>query len=512
MLSDPVLIALLLVQIFMGAFDTLFHHELTQRLGWSPGQQRELQLHGVRNLIYAAVFLMLGLAVPCGGWAITLMTLLLIELGITLWDFVEEDRVRLLPASERVTHTLLTLNYGVVLALLLPELFAAASMPNALPFMWQGWLSAFLTFSAVAVAIFGVRDLFAARRLDSMAAISDDPAALVSDLPPQQRVLVAGGSGFVGSRLVEALVDAGHEVSVLTRSIASARELRHPVKLMTRLDGLADERAGGEPHFDAIINLAGASIAGGLWTARRKQLILTSRRNVAQQLHDFCRRQIVRPSVYIAASAVGYYGDSGDDVIDEGGRRGSGFAADICAEVEALADRFALFGMRIVKLRIGMVLAHQGGYLAQLMLPFEFGAGGPIGNGRQWMSWVHRDDLVRLISFCAARKGMSGAVNAVAPNPVRQRNFAKAFAGLLHRPAFMPLPAWLLRPVLGEMADDLFLASQKVLPVKLLFNGFRFRHGDINSALPAALGIKMPKQSPTLSLRPQHYREAKLLS
>ncbi|MEO1046419.1 MAG: TIGR01777 family oxidoreductase [Pseudomonadota bacterium] len=509
MLNDPILIALLLLQIFMGAFDTLFHHEMTQRLGWSKGQQFELRLHGMRNLIYAAVFLMLGLTAPAGAWAIALMALLVIELCITLVDFVEEDRVRLLPASERVTHTLLTLNYGVVLALLLPKLFAAAQLPSALPFVWQGWLSLFLALSALSVIIFGLRDLFAARRLDAMAELGDDPATLASALPPQQRVLVAGGTGFVGSRLVEALVDAGHEVSVLTRSISSARHLRHPVKLMTSLDWIADEHPDGRPYFDAIINLAGASVAGGLWTAKRKQLILTSRAEVAQQLHDFCRRQIARPPVYIGASAVGYYGDGGEAVIDEGSPRGSGFAAKSCREVEALADRFSLFGMRIVRLRIGMVLAHQGGYLAQLLLPFEFGVGGPIGNGQQWLSWIHRDDLVRAITFCMAHKEVSGAVNAVAPNPVRQREFARAFGRILQRPAFMPLPAWLLKPLLGEMADDLFLASQKALPVKLLFNGFRFRHGDIDSALPAALGMEGPALNPVQYL---HYREAKLLS
>ncbi|WOE75295.1 TIGR01777 family oxidoreductase [Alterisphingorhabdus coralli] len=512
MLNDPILIALLLLQIFMGAFDTLFHHEMTQRLGWSKGQQFELRLHGVRNLIYAAVFLMLGLTAPAGAWAIALMALLVIELGITLVDFVEEDRVRLLPASERVTHTLLTLNYGVVLALLLPKLFAAAQLPSALPFVWQGWLATFLALSALSVIIFGLRDLFAARRLDAMAELGDDPAALASALPPQQRVLVAGGTGFVGSRLVEALVDAGHEVSVLTRSISSARHLRHPVKLMNSLDWIADEHPDGRPYFDAIINLAGASVAGGLWTAKRKQLILDSRAEVAQQLHDFCRRQISRPPVYIAASAVGYYGDSGEAVIDEGSTSGQGFAAESCREVEALADRFALFGMRIVKLRIGMVLAHQGGLVAQLLLPFEFGAGGPIGNGRQWMSWIHRDDLVRAIVFCMARKEVSGAVNAVAPNPVRQRDFARAFGRILQRPAFMPLPTWLLKPLLGEMADDLFLASQKALPVKLLFNGFRFRHGDIDSALPAALGIAPPKAKRSVAAQSRQWKEARLLS
>lgn len=482
---DTALGLLLVAQIAMGAFDTLYHHELTQRLAWRPGQAMELRLHGVRNLVYAVVFLVLGLSAPQGGWAVLLIVLMAGEALVTLWDFVEEDRTRLLPATERVTHTLLTLNYGVILALLLPQLWNAASLPDALPFAWHGAFSVLFSLAAAGVVLSGLRDLAAARR--SLRIAEGDPAALAAAIGARKAILVTGGTGFVGTRLVAALVGAGHEVTVLTRDPAHARHLPAPLRLITDLDQI-----DSASRIDAVVNLAGESIAGGLWTKRRRAAILDSRAATTRALHRLCARLTTPPAVLVNGSAIGFYGDAGDDVLDEGGRRGAGFCAEVCAAWEAEAVRFEALGLRVVRLRIGLVLASAGGFLGNLLFPFEAGTGGRIGDGRQWLSWIHRDDLVRLIAFVIASVEMKGVVNAVAPAPLRNADFAKALGGALRRPAIVPLPAAPLRFALRDFADELFLASQRVLPVKAVFHGFAFSYRHIDAALAAIVGAAPP--------------------
>ncbi len=478
---------LLVAQIAMGAFDTLYHHELTQRLAWRPSQAAELRLHGVRNFIYAIVFLALAWTVPQGGWAILLIVLLAIEVVITLWDFVEEDRSRLLPATERVTHTLLALNYGLILALLMPILWQAASRPAALPPAWNGFFSIAFTLAAIGVAIAGLRDLVAAGR--SVRIAERDAAPLAAALSGRRSILVTGGTGLVGTRLIAALTGAGHDVTVLTRDPAHARHLPAPLRIVTDLGQIANS-----DRIDAIVNLAGEGIASGLWTRRRREAILASRIDTTRALHALCKRLSKRPKVLISASAIGYYGNGGDTVLDEGGEQGDGFCAGICAAWEAEAVRHAELGLRVVRLRIGLVLASAGGFLANLLLPFEAGLGGRIGNGRQWLSWIHRDDLVRLIAFAIEERELEGVVNAAAPNPVRNAAFAAALGAALRRPAFMPLPAAPLRLALGDFAEELFLASQRVLPVKAVFHGFRFDHPRIEGALACIVGAPPPAE------------------
>ncbi len=480
---------LLLAQIAMGAFDTLYHHELTQRLAWRPGQATELRLHGVRNLVYAIVFLALGLSVPQGGWAILLMALLTGEAFVTLWDFVEEDRTRLLPATERVTHTLLTLNYGLILALLLPGLWAAASAPSDLLFRWNGIFSVLFALAAIGVVVSGLRDLVAARR--SRRIVESDAAELAGAIDGRRAILVTGGTGLVGSRLVDALAGAGHDVTVLTRDVTHARHLPAPLRIVTDLDQI-----GSADRIDAIVNLAGESIAGGLWTRRRRTAILASRIETTRAIHALCARLDRRPAVLVNASAIGFYGDAAEEMLDEGCARGSGFCADVCGEWEMEAQRLEALDLRVVRLRIGLVLTSAGGFLGNLLFPFEAGMGGRIGNGRQWLSWIHRDDLVRLVAFAIATPDLHGAVNAVAPNPVRNADFAKALGRALCRPALIPLPAAPLRLALRDFADELFLASQRVLPVKAVFHGFGFRHARIEAALARIVGAPEPRATP----------------
>ena len=472
--------AILLVQMMMGAFDTVYHHEFTQRLAWRPQQGGELRLHGVRNLAYAVFFAGLGWSQPQGAAAVALILLIVGELAITLWDFVEEDRTRALPGSERVLHTLLTLNYGVLLALLLPLLGQWAARPTGIVPAYHGVWSWLCAIAAAGVVVSGLRDLAAARRAARIA--PTDPAPLADGLPPGRRILVTGGTGFIGSRLVAALVGAGHEVTVLTRSAARAAHLPAPIRVVTSLDQI-----GSDTRIDAIVNLAGDPIADGPWTAAKRRRILGSRLGVTRQVVDLIGRLQMRPAVLVSGSAVGWYGLRGDEALDETAAGASCFSRTVCTRWEQVAMRAAM-DVRVVRLRIGLVLGAEGGLLARMLVPFEFGLGGPIGSGRQWMSWIHRDDLVRLIVHTIVTPGLTGAVNGTAPAPVCNAAFTAALGRALGRPAPLRVPAAPLRLALGAFAEELLLGGQRVVPTAALNSGFRFAYPTIDAALAAITG------------------------
>jgi len=425
---------LVFLQVAMGGFDTLYHHELTERLAWRPSQARELRLHGVRNLAYAVMFLALGWSRPQGALAVALIGLMLGELVLTLWDFVEEDRTRRLPASERIAHTLLTLNYGVVLALVLPVLARWSDEPTTLAPAGYGAWSWLCALAAVAVVVFGLRDLAAASRARRIVAAA--PVPLVAALTPGQSILVTGATGLIGRRLVAALVGAGHEVTALTRDRATAADLPAPIRIVTALDQIADDA-----RIDAIVNLAGEPISEGLWTPAKRRRIVGSRLAVTRAVVALIARLDNRPAVLVSGSAIGWYGLRGDEVLDETADGRDCFSRTICRRWERAAMTAQDLGVRVVRLRIGIVLALDGGALSRMLTPFEFGLGGPFGTGRHWMSWIHLDDLVRLIAHAIATPGLEGPVNGTAPEPVRNADFARALGHALRRPALLPAPA-----------------------------------------------------------------------
>lgn len=475
---------LIAAQIAMGGFDTLFHHEGTERLAWRPGQRRELKLHGVRNLLYALMFAVLGWAEPGGALALAFLGLLAAELFITLWDFVEEDRSRRLPASERVTHALLSLNYGAILALIAPVLLGWAARPAGIGPANHGWWSWLCVLAAAATFVFGLRDLAAARRLGRMKV--RDPARLARGVSANRRVLVTGGTGFVGSRLVAALAAAGHEVIVLTRDRTHAADLPAPIRIVTTLDQIA-----GDGRIDAIVNLAGEPISNGPWTAAKRRRIVESRVGITEEVGRLIARLDRRPAVMISGSAIGWYGLRDDAPLDEEAGFAPCFSHDLCAAWEEAAVRAAVRaadGVRLVLVRTGLVLARDGGMLARMLTPFEFGLGGPFGNGRQVMSWIHRDDLVRLIVRAIADHGFDGPVNATAPVAVDNGSFARALGRALGRPAFMTVPALPLRLALGQFAEELLLGGQNVVPARALKAGFRFDYPDLEAALAEIVG------------------------
>jgi uncharacterized protein (TIGR01777 family) len=469
------------LQVAMGGFDTLYHHELTERLAWRPSQAREVRLHGVRNLAYALMFAALGWSEPHGGAAVALIILMASELIITLWDFVEEDRTRKLPATERVTHTLLTLNYGVVVALLVPLLGRWVALPMAVVPAYHGLWSWLCGIAAIGVIASGLRDLAAARRAARIG--PSDPTPLAEALKGRQAILVTGGTGFIGSRAVAALVAGGHDVTVLTRSRVNAIDLPAPIRVITSLDQIA-----ADARIDSIVNLAGEPISNGLWTTRKRRRILRSRLQITRGIVKLIGRLQVPPAVLVSGSAIGWYGLRSDETLDESADGLECFSRNLCIRWERAAMAAAALGVRVVCLRIGLVLAAEGGMLSRMLTPFEFGLGGPLGAGRHWMSWIHRDDLVRLIVHAIATPTLAGPVNGTAATPVTNANFAAALGRAFGRPAILPVPAAPLRFALGAFAEELLLSGQRVEPRAALKGGFRFIYPGIDDALAAIVG------------------------
>jgi len=296
------------------------------------------------------------------------------------------------------------------------------------------------------------------------------------------KILVSGSSGLVGSALVPFLTTGGHQVERLVRG--KPRDEREIAWDPSR--GVADPaRMEG---FDAVVHLAGENIAAGRWTTERMRRIQGSRIQGTKTLCETLARVQRRPAVLVAASAVGFYGDRGNELLTETSASGVGFLAELCRAWEGATAPAADAGMRVVNLRIGVVLSARGGALARMLLPFRLGLGGRIGNGNQFMSWIALDDLVAAIQHTIRSLALAGPVNAVAPNPVSNREFTRVLAGVLHRPAIAPLPAFAARTLLGKMAEELLLASQRVVPDRLTAADFRFRWPDLEGALRHVLG------------------------
>ncbi len=290
------------------------------------------------------------------------------------------------------------------------------------------------------------------------------------------RVLVTGGTGFIGASVCNALRGAGHTVTIVTRDPEHASE-----------DAVGWEDLGAVvAESDAIVNLAGEPIVAHRWRAGQKRLILESRELATAAVVNAIAAAAERPSVLVSASAVGYYGPHGDEELDETAGAGTDFLAEVCTVWEREALRAEELGVRVVRLRIGIVLAAGGGALARMLPPFRAFVGGRLGSGRQWMSWIHRDDVTGLVIAALENPAYLGAVNATAPHPVTNWEFTDALAAVLARPAWLPAPAFALRLGLGEMATML-LTGQRVLPRVAERLGYVWRYPDLGQALHASV-------------------------
>ncbi len=472
---------LMAVQGALGAFDTLYHHELTERLPWRPEAGRELAVHALRNLIYAGIFLGFAWTEWHGLWALAVIVLMAVEILATLVDFVIEDRTRDLPASERITHTLLAINFGVILAVLAPSLARWIALPTGIAPASHGlwsWISSAIAIGAAAwTARDGTRSTMLRRRQ------ADRAPPLAAPLSGRLSILVTGGTGFIGTRLCEVLAEAGHRVTVLTRDNRRGRKFRGRVTLIENLHTL-----GRDTPFDAIVNLAGEPIAAGRWTEARKRKIRDSRLAVTDAVIRFIARSRHKPSVLVSGSAIGVYGVDDETVFTEASEGRPCFTEEVCRAWEQAARAAERHGVRVCLLRTGLVLGASGGALARMLPPFELGLGGPIGRGRQWMSWIHLDDLVGLIIHAIAVETVRGPLNGTAPEPVRNDAFARALGRALHRPVWLPMPAFTLRLALGQLADELLLGGQRVLPKQAEETGYLFAYPTLDTALKEIVG------------------------
>jgi uncharacterized protein (TIGR01777 family) len=301
----------------------------------------------------------------------------------------------------------------------------------------------------------------------------------------QMKLVIAGATGFIGSPLCDKLIEQGHSLTLLSRSLSSGTTPPNKkwITWYPPPSGAWEQAIDGA---DGIINLAGEPIAARKWTGAQKERLRASRVGTTRALVAAVAKAKQKPKFLVNASAVGYYGPRGDETITEEGRPGDDFLARTCVEWEEEAKKAEGYGVRVVRLRTGIVLGKNGGALAKMVPPFKSFVGGPLGSGKQWMSWIHLDDEIGLIVFLVNHPTASGPVNATAPNPVTMKQFCKTLGQVLHRPSWAPVPGFALRLLLGEMADIL-LTGQRVLPTKAQKLGYKFKYLDLRQALQNCL-------------------------
>lgn len=299
------------------------------------------------------------------------------------------------------------------------------------------------------------------------------------------KIAITGSTGLVGLALVPFLTTGGHHVTRIVRtSTTEGDAVWNP--------GTGQIDAARLEGLDAVVHLAGENIAARRWNAEQKARIRDSRVQGTRLLCETLAKLRRPPRVLVSASAIGFYGNRGDEVLTERSTTGEGFLPEVCREWEAATKATEETGVRVVHLRFGIILSPKGGALAKMLTPFRLGLGGRIGNGRQWMSWISLDDVVGSIYHALATETLSGPVNAVAPNPVTNRDFTKTLGRILWRPTIFPMPTFMARLAFGEMANDLLLGSTRVQPVELLQSGYRFLHADLERSLRHLLGKTIP--------------------
>ena len=469
---------LLIIQGFIGAFDTLYHHELTERLPSRLGARREVTIHAFRAMLYSIVFGGLAWFEWHGAWAWFFAALILVEVWLTLWDFVIEDETRKLPASERITHTILAINGGAAFGLFAFTWLLWNAQPTHLVLVDYGWKSLVLNLLAIGVLLSGIRDALAAYRMQ----VNLDTPVNFTKAP--KRILVTGGTGFVGEPLVRGLLAAGCDVTLITRDpLRAAYLFQGKVRSIRRCSELASDTT-----IDAVINLAGAPVVGGLWSPKRRALLLQSRIGITQDVVNWMRHANPRPRVLVQASAVGFYGcQAADQLLHERSPAGDEFMSQLCQQWEQHAAAVDALGVRRITLRLGVVFGASGGALPMQLLSFRLGLGALLGTGRQPLSWIHLEDVLRLMARALSDVNYQGTYNAVAPELLTQAEFARAMGASVGRPVWLRIPAGILNALLGEMAR-LFVAGQQAVPQRLLASGYVFRYPNLKAALKQITG------------------------
>jgi len=293
-------------------------------------------------------------------------------------------------------------------------------------------------------------------------------------------ILLTGGTGFIGSHLVDRLENEGHDISIVSRRPASIKDTHRLVDL--------DSIPSSTTYFDVVINLAGEPIANGRWNTRKKKLLVASRVNTTQKLIDYISQLDIKPSLLISGSAIGFYGlHASDESIDETAQGDASFSAQLCAQWEQTALQAETLNIRTCLLRTGIVLGKNNGALKRMLPPFKFGLGGTIGSGQQWMPWIHIDDILGIIMQCIDDASLNGPINAVAPNPVTNQAFTKALGKALNRPTLLPMPATIVKLLFGQMGEELLLSGRRVIPGKALEHGYTYHFDNVEQALENCL-------------------------
>ncbi|MGB2696682.1 MAG: TIGR01777 family oxidoreductase [Candidatus Zixiibacteriota bacterium] len=305
-----------------------------------------------------------------------------------------------------------------------------------------------------------------------------------------KRVIITGATGFIGNALCRELIEGGYETVGLSRNPEMGKKLLPDQVKVVKWDTKSGQ--GWANYADgayAIVNLAGENIASGGWTKERKKRILQSRLDAGRAVVEAVEKVKNKPSVIIQASGIGYYGDCGDQILDETSSPGSGFLVEVAKQWEKTTQKVESFGVRQVIIRTGVVLGKEEGFLTRVILPYRFFVGGHMGSGRQWVPWIHIEDEARAIRFLMEKKDLQGAFNLSSPHPLTSRDFSKVLGKVMKKPAWLPVPGFVLRLLLGEMASELILSGQRALPKKLLESGYEFIYPELEPALREILDV-----------------------
>ncbi len=469
---------MLFIQVILGVFDNFWCHEFIEKLPSKPKARHELTFHFIRESIYAVICFGLAWYEWRGSWAITLATLFVTFFIVTMCSFIAANKSRVLPLFERVLHVFLVINISLFLYTIHPILAQWNTKTTTMITVDYGIWSWLFTGFAVVFLIWSMRNAIAVMKLHILKVPEWQRRPFkkgVNENP--KKYLITGATGFIGTALTRKLIENGDTVIALSRDKEKVNYKFGPhVQAITNLNHL-----NNSDEIDVIINLAGESLASGLWTKKRKQIFFESRIKTTKNLITLIERLEKKPELLINGSAIGFYGNRGDETLTEENDSKTDFMASLCQQWEEEAVQAEDCGVRVIRFRIGLVLDGGGGILPPMLLATKLYGGMIIGDGCQYMSWIDRNDIIDLIQFIVSNSEINGAVNASAPNPETQRSFMKTLGTVIKRPVYLWAPQWVCRLLLRDMAD-LFLNGQKVLPQKAMHFGFKFQYCELRQS------------------------------